>query len=180
MSILCLHKDLHATMEVPPEPSSQRGWFMLETVGSRVARSAGVGRAAPARVLSGPLRLPRQESCQGNLLLPSALCGLGLGVALVILGFGLTLAHLPCSAWCDRGRGSDCPCTGKGVQKCAPPFVHRHTAHVLPYLSQPHPHGYKVELIYVRKGSPRGNLTRVLVVHLMEDRLPRVNKQIAT
>ena len=107
-------------------PSPGPTWMMaLGTVGSRVARSVGVGRAAPARVLSGPLRLPRQGSCRGNLLRPSALCGLGLGVALVILGFGLTLAHLPCSAWCDRGRGSDCPCTGKGVQKCAPPFVHR-------------------------------------------------------
>ena len=43
-----------------------------------------------------------------------------------------------------------------------------HTAHVLPSLSQPHPRGYTVELISVRKGSPRGNLTRLLVVHLME------------
>ena len=42
------------------------------------------------------------------------------------------------------------------------------TVHVLPSLSQPHPHGYTVELISIRKGSPRGNLTRVLVVHLME------------
>ena len=41
-------------------------------------------------------------------------------------------------------------------------------AHVLPSLSQPHPRGHTVELISVRKGSPRGNLTRVLVVHLME------------
>ena len=54
------------------------------------------------------------------------------------------------------------------------------TVHVLPSLSQPHPRGYTVELISVRKGSPRGNLTRVLIVHLMEDRLPRVDKQIAT
>ena len=77
---------------------------MLGTVGSRVARSVGVGRAAPARVLPG------------DLLRPSGLCGLGLGVSLVILGFGLTLAHLPRSAWCDRGRGSDCPRTGNGVQ----------------------------------------------------------------
>ena len=42
------------------------------------------------------------------------------------------------------------------------------TAHVLPSLSQPHPLGYTVELISVRKVSPRGNLTRVLVVHLVE------------
>ena len=42
------------------------------------------------------------------------------------------------------------------------------TAHVLLSLSQPHPRGYTVELISVRKGNPRGNLTRVLVVHLVE------------
>ena len=42
------------------------------------------------------------------------------------------------------------------------------TVHVLPSLSQPHPRGYTVELISVRKGSPRGNLARVLVVHLEE------------
>ena len=82
-------------MEVPPEPWPN---VILETVGSRVARSVGVGRAAPARVLLRLLRLPRQGSCRGNLLRPSALCGLGLGVPLVILGFGHTLAHLPCSA----------------------------------------------------------------------------------
>ena len=39
------------------------------------------------------------------------------------------------------------------------------TVHVLLSLSQPHPRGYMVELISVRKGSPHGNLTRVLVVH---------------
>ena len=107
-------------------PSPGPTWMMaLGTVGSRVARSVGVGRAAPARVLPGLLRLPQQGSCRGSLLRPSAPCGLGLGVALIILGFGLTLAHLPCSAWCDRWRGSDCPCTGIGVQKCTPLFVHR-------------------------------------------------------
>ena len=41
-------------------------------------------------------------------------------------------------------------------------------AHILPSLSQPHPRGYTVELISVRKCSPRGNLARVLVVHLVE------------
>ena len=87
-------------MEVPPEPWPN---VMLETVGSRVARSIGVGRAAPARVLPGLLRLPRQGSCRGNLLRPSALCGLGLGVALAASGFGFTSVHLPCSAWCAVG-----------------------------------------------------------------------------
>ena len=55
------------------------------------------------------------------------------------------------------------------------------TAHVLPSLSQPHPRGYMVELISVRKGSPRGNLTIYwLSTWWREDRLPWVNKQIAT
>ena len=43
------------------------------------------------------------------------------------------------------------------------------TADVLPSLSQPHPCGYMVELISVRKGSPHGNLRRVLVIHLVEE-----------
>lgn len=42
------------------------------------------------------------------------------------------------------------------------------TANILPSLSQPHPRGYTVALSYVRKGSPHGNLTRILVVHLVE------------
>ena len=40
--------------------------------------------------------------------------------------------------------------------------------HVLLSLSQPHSRGYTVELNSVRKGSPHGNLTHVMVVHLME------------
>ena len=121
LDILCLHKDLHATMEVPPEPCPN----VVDGVGDRGFEGGSLrwcGRAAPVRGLPGLLRLPQQGSCRGNLLRPSALCGLGLGVALVILGFGLTLAHLPCSAWCDRWRGSDCPCTGEGVQKTHPSF----------------------------------------------------------
>ena len=79
------------------------------------------------------------------------------------LCLGLYLSQTPPRRWgtCTKRRGA-------------------RMAHVLPSLSQPHLRGYMVELISVRKGSPRGNLTRVLVVHLMEDRLPRVNKQIAT
>ena len=50
--VLCLHKDLHVTMELPPEPGPM--WLMVfETVGSRVAHSAGVGE------------LPRQGACRG-------------------------------------------------------------------------------------------------------------------
>ena len=79
------------------------------------------------------------------------------------LCLGLYLSHTHPRRWgtCTKRRGARTP-------------------HVLQSLSQPQPCGYTMELISVRKGSPRGNLTRVLVVHLMEDRLPRVNKQIAT
>ena len=79
------------------------------------------------------------------------------------LCLGLYLSHTHLRRWgmCTKRRGA-------------------RTVHILPSLSQAHLGGYTVELISVRKGSPRGNLTRVLVVHLMEDRLPRVNKQIAT
>ena len=79
------------------------------------------------------------------------------------LGLGLYLSHTHPRRWgtCTKRRGA-------------------RTSHLLPSLSQPHPRGYTMELISVRKGSPHGNLTCVLVVHLMEDRLPWVNKQIAT
>ena len=42
------------------------------------------------------------------------------------------------------------------------------TAHVLPSLSQPHPRGTWWSSFLYEKGSPRGNLARVLVVHLVE------------
>ena len=42
------------------------------------------------------------------------------------------------------------------------------TAHVLPSLSQPHPRGTRWSSFLYEKGSPRGNLARVLVVHLVE------------
>ena len=71
----------------------------------------GKGLAGAARTVS------RQGSCRGSSLRPFCLRGLGLGVVLVLLSFGLTLAHLPCLAWCGGIRGSDCPCTVIGVQK---------------------------------------------------------------
>ena len=79
------------------------------------------------------------------------------------LCLGLYLSHTHPRRWgtCTKRRGA-------------------RMAHVLPSLSQPHPREYTVELISIRKGSPRGNLTRVLVAHLMEDRVQRVKKQIAT
>ena len=77
LNILCLHKDLHATMEVPPEP-----WLnVVDGVGDHGFEGGSLhwcGRAAPARGLPGLLRLPPQGSCRGNLLRPSALCGFGL------------------------------------------------------------------------------------------------------
>ena len=48
---LCLHKDLHATTEVPPEPYPNATAQRL--AGSKVAHSAGVAK------------LPRQGSCRG-------------------------------------------------------------------------------------------------------------------
>lgn len=76
---------------------------------------------------------------------------------------GLYLSHTHPRRWgtCMKRRGA---CTGQ----------------ILPSLSQPHPRRYTVEHVSVRKGSPRGNLTCALVVHLMENHVPRVNKQIAT
>ena len=50
-------------------------------------------------------------------------------------------------------------------------------AHILPSLSQPHPRGYTVELILYKKGSPHGNLARVLVVHLVEGGLSTTGEQ---
>ena len=73
---------------------------MLETVGSRVARSVGVGRAAPARVLPGLLRLPRQgswETCFAH----SIFVALVLAIALFVLCLRLLsgFPFLPCYAW---------------------------------------------------------------------------------
>ena len=56
-------------------PSPGPTWMMaLGTVGSRVARSVGVGRAAPARVLPGLLRLPPARVLPGEPA--SSLCSL--------------------------------------------------------------------------------------------------------
>ena len=94
----------------------------MGAVDSRVIRSVGVGQAATARVLPGLLELsPGKDLAGGVRFVPFALHGLGLGVV-VLLSFGLTLAHLPCLAWCGGARGSDCPCTVIGVQKVYPSF----------------------------------------------------------
>src|SRR3954468_596596 len=95
----------------------------MGAVDSRVTRSVGVGRAATARVLPGLLKPPPGKDLAGGVrFLPFALCGLGLGVVLLLSSFGLTLAHLPCLAQCGGARGSDCPCTVIGVQKVYPSF----------------------------------------------------------
>ena len=95
----------------------------LGAVDSRVICSVGVGRVAAARVLPGLLELfPGKDLAGGVRFVPFALCGLGLGVVLLLLSFSLTLAHLPCLAQCGGARGSDCPCTVIGVQKVYPSF----------------------------------------------------------
>ena len=82
----------------------------LGAVDSRAICSVGAGRVAAARVLAGGVRF-----------VPFALRGLGLGIV-VLLSFGLTLAHLPRLGWCGGARGSDYPCTVIGVQKVDPSF----------------------------------------------------------
>ena len=63
LSILCLHKDLHATMEAPPEP-----WFnVVVDIGSRGFKGGSLcqcGRAAPARALLGMTATPRKDPCR--------------------------------------------------------------------------------------------------------------------
>ena len=120
-----LDEDLHATTEVPPAPWFQCScWQCFELLGSRVARSAGVGQAAPARLLLGPRRPPRQGSCRGSPPRPFALLCFW---SWCCLGCLVPSASLLCLAQCGRGRGSDCPCTSKGVKRSAPTFVHRHS-----------------------------------------------------
>ena len=56
------------------------------------------GRAAPARVLPGLLRLPPgKDFAGGTRFVPLLLCVLGLGVVLAVLGFGFS--PLPCVVW---------------------------------------------------------------------------------
>ena len=85
-------------------------------------------RRGASRRGKGLARLPKlspgKHLAGGVRFVPFALRGLGLGVVLVPLSFGLTLAHLPCLAWCGGARGSDCPCTVIGVQKVYPPFLY--------------------------------------------------------
>ena len=71
----------------------------MGAVDSRVTYSEGVGRAATARVLPGLLKPPPGKDLAGGVrFTPFALCVHGLGVVLLLLSFGLTLAHLPCLA----------------------------------------------------------------------------------
>ena len=114
----CLHKDLHATTGMSPESLPHGGSGLKGDSLRRCGASChGKGLAGFAKTAS------RQGSCQGGVrFVPFALCGLGLGVVLLLLSFGLTLAHLPCLAQCGVTRGSDCPCTVIGVQKVYPSF----------------------------------------------------------
>ena len=93
LDIPCLQKDLHASMEVPPEPWPN----VVDGVGDRGLKGGALRwcwTSYPGKGLAG-------GTCFASLLL----CGLGLGVALAVLGFGFTSVHLPCSAWCGRGCG---------------------------------------------------------------------------
>src|SRR3954469_2389228 len=74
----------------PPNPCP------MGAVDSRVTRSVGVGRAATARVLPGSQKPPPgKDLAEGARFIPFALCGLGLGVVLLLFGFGLTLVLPP-------------------------------------------------------------------------------------
>ena len=113
----CLHKDLHATTGMSPESLPHGGSGLKGDSLRRCGSSChGKGLAGFAKTAS------RQGSCRGVRFVPFALCGLGLGVVLLLLSFGLTLAHLSCLAQCGGVRGSDCPCTVIGVQKVYPSF----------------------------------------------------------
>ena len=124
-----LHEDPHAATHVPAQlvgsaAACERWWrFSRRGVDGGPAGVLDKGLAgAPTRVLPGLLELSPGEDLAGGVRFVSfALRGLGLGVA-VLLSFGLTLAHLPCLAWCGGARGSDCPCTVIGVQKVYPSF----------------------------------------------------------
>ena len=115
-----LDKDLHATTEVPPKPWLQCGCWR---------RSNPRAQGWLALLVLG--NLPRQGSCRGRGGRPGK--GLPGGVHLVPLLFVSLVLALPwlscapaplfCPAQCGRGRGSDCPCTSKGVKRRAPTFV---------------------------------------------------------
>ena len=113
----CIHKDLYATTGMSPESLPHGGSGLKgDSLRRRGASCHNKGLAGFAKTAS------RQGSCRGVRFVPFALCGLGLGVVLLLLSFGLTLAHLPCLAQCGGARGSDCPCTVIGVQKVYPSF----------------------------------------------------------
>ena len=100
-----------------------------EPVGSRVARSAGVGQVAPAKLFPGlwgaasARILPREStspSCPHVLLV----------LALPWLSRASASLRLPSFALLSVAvaRSSDCPCTSKRVKRRSPTFVHRQPA----------------------------------------------------
>ena len=128
-SDLCVHdldEDLHATTEAPPEPWFQCSW--LASVGTHGLKGgllcwhrascpgkalAGVAEAASARILP---RESTSPSCSPAFLV----------LALPWLSRASASLRLPSSALLSvaAARGSDCPCTSKGVKRRAPTFVH--------------------------------------------------------
>ena len=113
----CLHKDLQATTGMSPESLPHGGSGLKGDSLRRCGASChGKGLAGFAKTA------PQQGSCRGVRFVPFALCGLGLGVVLLLSSLCLTLAHLPCLAQCGGLYGSDCPCTVIGVRKVFPSF----------------------------------------------------------
>ena len=128
-------------------------WLMvLEPLGSRVARSAGVRQVAPARLLPGLRRLPRQGSCRGSLPRPLAFCVSSLGVALI----GLRL-WLPSSALLSVAVGAALPARAqvKGYKRESPYFCTPTGAPGLgPHISAP--------CCWARPRTVRGQVGRIL------------------
>ena len=85
---------------------------------------AGAAEAALARALPGESTSPSRSLVSLVLALPWPSCA-------------SASLRLPSSALLSVAvaRGSDCPCTSKGVQRCAPNFVHRHTGYRCNYTS---------------------------------------------
>src|SRR4051812_15097872 len=100
----------------------------MGAVDSRVTRSIGVGRAAMARVLPGLQKPPPgKDLAAGARFVPFALCGLGLGVVLLLFGFGLTLVLPPLSGSVQRRPRLRLPVHSHRGTKSVPLFLYTNT-----------------------------------------------------
>src|SRR3954465_1191378 len=109
----------------------------MGAVDSRVTRSVGVGRAAMARVLPGLQKPPPgKDLAGGGRFVPFALCGLGLGVVLLLFGFGLTLVLPPLPGLVRRRQWLRLPVHSHRGTKSVPLFLYTDRGrHVLQYLA---------------------------------------------